>query len=348
MLLFLSTRLFKISIVQRPCEIHIKRIPSDIQHQHSETTQEQNQSLNSSQSTLSPGTLSSMAANFLRNLPKVRRGELPNDSKCMICLEEYGTHLNSNGSIELAVRLPCTHHIGSSCIETWLSEHNTCPYCRTTFFQTTKPIYLGPHLDRQDLDPVFDLFRSQGHVFNEMNWRSSIMRVCTCVFEDLYSLHRARAALDRDISLNADLWHELASSANQFSQARAALEADEQTALEPEREIQGVAIAQALMETCTYHLALTFREMRFRDVILYVQLQALGARQLPSIDVSLMCLNREQEEALFAELERRGAFAWDTWRYAADNGSPRRMWDLLREDGFVFHLEEERWGRLSC
>lgn len=63
----------------------------------------------------------------IRSLPKknINREMLGTDGKaeCSICMEtvELGT--------EVTV-LPCTHWFHFTCIEMWLSQHNTCPHCR--------------------------------------------------------------------------------------------------------------------------------------------------------------------------------------------------------------------------
>ncbi|KAJ5125583.1 hypothetical protein N7476_010076 [Penicillium atrosanguineum] len=63
----------------------------------------------------------------IRSLPtkKVDQEMLGSDGKaeCSICMDavEVGT--------EVTV-LPCTHWFHYSCIEAWLSQHNTCPHCR--------------------------------------------------------------------------------------------------------------------------------------------------------------------------------------------------------------------------
>ena len=55
--------------------------------------------------------------------------------RCGICLEEYNSLSRETGSIEVGIRLPCDHIVGSACIATWLKENNTCPLCRREFFQ---------------------------------------------------------------------------------------------------------------------------------------------------------------------------------------------------------------------
>lgn len=69
---------------------------------------------------------------FLNHLPKVPETELRKDSCCMICHRDYGTD-----SADVAVVLPCKHHVGLECISTWLSipHKNSCPMCRRVFFR---------------------------------------------------------------------------------------------------------------------------------------------------------------------------------------------------------------------
>jgi hypothetical protein len=63
----------------------------------------------------------------IRNLPKKKIDQQmmgpEGKAECSICMEavDIGT--------EVTV-LPCTHWFHFSCIEAWLSQHNTCPHCR--------------------------------------------------------------------------------------------------------------------------------------------------------------------------------------------------------------------------
>lgn len=81
-----------------------------------------------SEQTCVPNTL----VGFLNQLPKVPETELCKDSCCMICHRDYSTD-----SADVAVVLPCKHHVGLECISTWLSmpRKNSCPMCRRVFFK---------------------------------------------------------------------------------------------------------------------------------------------------------------------------------------------------------------------
>ena len=48
-----------------------------------------------------------MAEEFIDGLPRIPQNELSEDSSCMICFRKYGTD-----SADIAVRLPCNHHVG--------------------------------------------------------------------------------------------------------------------------------------------------------------------------------------------------------------------------------------------
>lgn len=56
------------------------------------------------------------------------------ERKCDICLQETGLMSGETGLIELQVRLPCRHIIGSGCIAVWLKDRNSCPICRRELF----------------------------------------------------------------------------------------------------------------------------------------------------------------------------------------------------------------------
>ena len=66
--------------------------------------------------------------------------------ECIICYEELGKMNLQTGLIELQVRLPCDHVVGSGCVFRWLKDNNTCPICRRKFF---------PEDPRQHLEHLF-------------------------------------------------------------------------------------------------------------------------------------------------------------------------------------------------
>lgn len=90
-----------------------------------------------------------MAEAFLRRLLRIENSvqEQPNGSReCYICYTEYGTLCETTGTVEVAIRLPCQHIVGSRCIATWLdptgNAANTCPVCRHVFFPAQPRPYL--------------------------------------------------------------------------------------------------------------------------------------------------------------------------------------------------------------
>ena len=60
----------------------------------------------------------------------------------IICLQETGKMSQETGLVELQVRLPCEHVVGSGCIDIWLRTNNSCPMCRRVFFHAHQEQYL--------------------------------------------------------------------------------------------------------------------------------------------------------------------------------------------------------------
>ena len=89
-----------------------------------------------------------MAEAFLHELLQMQNSVATKGERCDICLEEYGTLSRQKGTIEVAIRLPCNHLIGSACITIWLETNNTCPICRREFF----PAQLRPYLEHGIMD----------------------------------------------------------------------------------------------------------------------------------------------------------------------------------------------------
>ena len=94
--------------------------------------------------------LPTMAEAFLRQLLRVENSvqEQPNGSGqcCIICYTEYGTLCEETGTMEVEIRLPCKHKVGSRCIAKWLDStgnaKNQCPVCRYVFFPAEPRPYL--------------------------------------------------------------------------------------------------------------------------------------------------------------------------------------------------------------
>ncbi len=83
-----------------------------------------------------------MAEAFLDELLQTPNSIQSDDRNCVICLQETGRISRETGYIELLVRLPCTHCVGSGCIARWLKENNSCPCCRREFFPAQPRPYL--------------------------------------------------------------------------------------------------------------------------------------------------------------------------------------------------------------
>ena len=84
-----------------------------------------------------------MAQEFLDQLLRMENTvKVDEQETCMVCLESYGTLNSSTGAIEVQVRLPCSHLVGTICIATWLRDNNSCPACRATFFPAQPRPYL--------------------------------------------------------------------------------------------------------------------------------------------------------------------------------------------------------------
>ena len=89
-----------------------------------------------------------MAEAFLDGLLQTTNITQSDDQNCVICLQETGKISRETGYVELLVRLPCTHLVGSGCISRWLTENNSCPICRREFF----PAQPRPYLEHGVMD----------------------------------------------------------------------------------------------------------------------------------------------------------------------------------------------------
>ena len=90
-----------------------------------------------------------MAEAFLHELLQTSNSvQSDTQDHCVICLQETGTMSPETGFIELMLRLPCSHLVGSGCIAMWLKENNSCPICRDVFF----PAQPRPYLDHDVME----------------------------------------------------------------------------------------------------------------------------------------------------------------------------------------------------
>jgi hypothetical protein len=81
--------------------------------------------------------------------------------ECNVCFEVY--HVD-----DLPVQIPnvsgCNHIFGRTCLALWLSDHNTCPICRTKLYKSSDPprASQGQSLQRFGIDLDFDYAPSTG------------------------------------------------------------------------------------------------------------------------------------------------------------------------------------------
>jgi hypothetical protein len=68
-----------------------------------------------------------------------------NDSVCSICLENLDFQIKNS-----TIKTHCNHCFHNNCLEQWLNNHSTCPYCR---FSIRESNYDSDD-DLPDLEPV--------------------------------------------------------------------------------------------------------------------------------------------------------------------------------------------------
>ena len=323
---------------------------------------------------------STMAQKFLEGLPKVNTEDLPKGSGCMICQEAYSTRIEEDGTMESAVRLPCGHDIGVDCIRTWLSlekeAKNSCPACRMRFFPAQPRPYMehrafvdlegdeednwhGPRgrvdLPRRANPGAFylEVLRTVGEAGQppregqEMerreageedeqdrirSWWPEFFQTATEVYEE--SIRRARAVVTTPrvppSRANMSHWSPYPYLQVSVSEPRSPEETDPQHLYN---------VVQAL--------ATAFRTLPFREALVHSILRDQGAEaRLPTpIEGDLRPLSAEQEEALFREMERRGAFLERDSARQYEGLTNRERWQLHREeDGEAWNPHTRLWS----
>lgn len=78
---------------------------------------------------LDPGFIQHDAiVHFIRTLPLIKQEQLPTEQDCHICFGAYSKH----APCEIpAVRMRCGHIVAATCLCEWLTDHVSCPQCRT-------------------------------------------------------------------------------------------------------------------------------------------------------------------------------------------------------------------------
>ena len=258
-----------------------------------------------------------MAQLFLRTLHPLSNNVLTPESRCMICLIPYNTIPFEGHIPEHAVRLPCNHDVGSDCIARWLfqdNDNNSCPYCKTKLFQTLdQQLSPRPHLASQDMSPIFELFRKHSVAIDEGKWRRAISHATNNLGD---SIKRAQSIIENEMELDWDIWAACASRAD-----------------------------RAEMRERVCELALALRELPFRLVVLYLQLQAPGpkAREIP-FEAQNWQLNEWQMHWLnFVLSYNLDAFVHLSEPYSLLSST--ETWKKLNEDGYVYDLANQTWWR---
>ena len=83
-----------------------------------------------------------MSRTLLKQILRIDNAVQSDDGQpCSICLQSCGTMSPESGIVEIKLRLPCNHNMGSVCIAKWLHANNTCPICRKVFFPPEHPSY---------------------------------------------------------------------------------------------------------------------------------------------------------------------------------------------------------------
>lgn len=300
----------------------------------------------------------------------------------MICREVYGTETEEEGAVETAIRLPCGHDCGAGCIRTCLSPdkeaRNTCPACRRTFFPAQPRPYLEHGLFDEDDDwhaarglinpfPRFILlprpnpaasFLSALHMVGQAGqppregqevpqlgareeevrqrqrdwWGPHFFETTTEQYEE--SIRRARATIVTpqipSPDVNMAFWSPLPY-----------LQISASETLHPDE------VDPQYLDTIVQAVATAYRTLPFREAVVYSILRNDGAHERlpPSSGNGYQVLTAEQEEALFRELERRGAFIGNDFIRVYTRLTHRQRWQVYREeDGYSWNPVTGFWS----
>lgn len=285
-----------------------------------------------------------MAQQFLDQLPRIRRGELPRRSACSICHSEYGTDASENGIVEVAVRLPCKHHVGSQCIISWLSPTgaagNSCPLCRVVFF----PVQPRPYMEHEMMGDNEEDEEGGIATSTVQDNRAYTHPALFAAFQRL----RSSVGRDRHGGLEGrpgQPWYERWPLPTTRKYEESLINARRTLLMIPpncpadwaEQAARSYGSPMAF-ESVVAGLAEALRTVDFRETLLYLNLRETGAR-FPPLEAPYKGLNSGHEEALFRELRLRGAFGPEHALPHRTGLSNRELWNAHREQGEVYtHL----------
>lgn len=106
------------------------------------------------------------------------------------------------------------------------------------------------------------------------------------------------------------------------------------------------------MERQIAAVAISFRTLAFRELVLYITFMSerpRGLPRLPGLSDPIAELSGEQEEALFRELEREEAFEGDSRRPGYAGLSNRERFQLHRErNGEVWSMQGRYWAGFAA
>ena len=342
-----------------------------------------------------------MAQKFLDELPTVSLKDLPDGSRCMICLSDYGTTAKDDVAVEPVVRLPCGHDVGAVCIRKWLSPdeaaRNSCPACRMTFFPALPRPYMehGRYEDSDDDDDEdededeesgdesenseddsedYNMDRTvedTRHRVPSNADRHSLRDILRVIAEDGQPRQEV-PQIDREEQDAQDflrsIWPRfLGATTEQYQEsirrARTFITESDRVAdwqlwwPDPDPSdswelIRLEDVEPQELENYVQQLATAYRTLPFREALTRSILRDLEASSrfiYPSRVDDLQPLNTEQEEALFQEMERRGAFRNYRHEYAGLANqhvgyTNRQRWDSHRLNGEAWNPDTRVWS----
>ena len=306
-----------------------------------------------------------MAAEFLNGLHEIDWKDLPDGSRCMICLSVYGTDIKERGAAETVVRLPCGHDVGADCIRTWLSPdkeaRNSCPACRSVFFPAQPRPYMEHGLFESDGSDE-DVEVSPGATFND--WVAARNVVNSTFIRDVVRLVGVLWQPPRDwpeVDTNEldprdfirSFWPQLLVAPTEqyqesIQRARAAMTGFQIWYPHPDLldawlPIRTQDIDPRELEDMVQDLATAYRTLSFREALVYQLYRQLNdgseIERSPRGPV-IQPLDVMQQHILFHEMQRDGAFP----RNYSERLTNRQRWQRYRDCGEAWNPLTRNWS----